>query len=538
MPKSPPVTTSRNAQDEVIIRGGRVYDGSGTPGVEADVAIGGDRITAVGRLSGRGAVEIDAHGLAVTPGFINMLSWANVSLLADGRSMSDIKQGVTLEVLGEGTSMGPLNDAMRRDMFDRQGDIKFDVSWTTLGEYLDHLVARGISCNVASFVGATTVRVHALGYEDRLPTPQELGQMRSLIRAAMREGAVGVSSALIYAPASYSDTAELIALASEAAEAGGMYISHIRNEEAGIDDALDEFVSIARASGARSEIYHLKVSGRENWERWLEVITRIERARDTLPITADMYTYPASSTGLDSTLPGWVHEGGHRALIARLSRPDLRAQIAGSITLSAPPDRILLVGLKQAALKPLIGRSLSEVAAMRGRSPEETIMDLIVEDNSRVSAVFFSMAEENVRKQIALPWISFGSDGGSLANEGLFLQSSTHPRAYGTFARLLGKYVRDEQIIPLQEAIRRLTALPAANLRLDRRGRLQPGYFADIAVFDPDSIRDLATFEQPHRYAEGMVHVFVNGVQVLRDGMHTGATPGHVVRGPGWIPVV
>jgi len=529
------MTPNPSSQRNVIIRGGHIYDGSGRPGASADVAIAGDRIAAVGDLSDRGA-EIDARGLAVAPGFINMLSWANVSLLVDGRSMSDIKQGVTLEVLGEGSSMGPLNDAMRQDLLDRQGDIKFDVSWTTLGEYLDYLVARGISCNVASFVGATTIRVYVLGYEDRFPTPHELTQMRDLVRAAMRDGAVGVSSALIYAPASYSDTAELIALASEAAASGGMYISHIRNEEAGIDDALDEFLSIAEASGARSEIYHLKVAGRENWDRWGQVIARIERARQTLPITADMYTYPASSTGLDSTLPGWAHEGGHRALIARLSRPDLRARIEGAITLSAPPDRVLLVGLKQAALKPLIGRRLSDVAAMRGRSPEQTIVDLIVEDDSRVGAVFFSMAEENVRKQIALPWISFGSDGGSLANEGVFLKSSTHPRAYGTFARLLGKYVRDEQLISLQEAVRRLTALPAANLRLDKRGLLKPGYFADIAVFDPHAIRDRATYDQPHRYAEGMVHVFVNGVQVLRDGAHTGATPGRVVYGPGWIP--
>ncbi len=537
MPKSLPGTTDTTAPDEVIIRGGHIYDGSGTPAVTGDVAIAGDRIVAVGHVRGRGAAEIDARGLAVSPGFINMLSWANVSLLADGRSMSDIKQGVTLEVLGEGSSMGPLNETMRQGMLDRQGDIKFDVPWTTLGEYLDHLVTRGVACNVASFVGATTVRVYVIGYADRLPTPDELAQMRGLVSAAMREGAVGVSSALIYAPASYSDTNEMIALASAAAASGGMYISHIRSEDAHIDDALEEFVSIARASGARSEIYHLKVSGRANWARWPHVIARIERARETLPITADMYTYPASSTGLDSTLPGWAHEGGHRALIARLSRPDLRAQIAAAITLSAPPDQILLVGLKQAALKPLIGKSLAEVAEMRGQSPEETIMELIVEDDSRVSAVFFSMAEENVRKQVALPWVSFGSDGASLANEDVFLQSSTHPRAYGTFARLLGKYVREEQIIPLQDAIRRLTALPAANLRLDRRGLLRPGYFADIAVFDPTAIRDLATFEQPHCYAEGMVHLFVNGVQVLRDGTHTGATPGRVVRGPGWIQV-
>ena len=521
---------------DVLIRNGMLYDGSGAPGHPGDLAIRGDTIAAIGDLgAARGRVEIDAGGLAVTPGFINMLSWAGESLLADGRSQSDIRQGVTLEVVGEGQSMGPLNDAMKQEMRERQGDFTYDVAWTTLGEYLDHITRRGVSTNIASFVGSATVRIHVLGHEDRSPTPAELDRMRALVREAMEQGAVGLSSALIYAPACYAATDELIALAEVAAEYGGMYISHIRSEEARIFEALDEFFTIAGRTGIRSEIYHLKVADRANWDKLDAVIARVEQAqRDGLRITADMYTYPASSTGLDSALPAWAHEGGHRAMVERLRDPLPRARIAQEIAMSVPPEAVLLVAFKNHALRPLIGKTLAEVAGSRGASAAETLMDLIVEDDSRVGACFFSMSEENVRRQIALPWVSFGSDGQSLAAEGHFLRSGTHPRAYGTFARLLGKYVRDERIIPLEEAIRRLTAFPAANLRLERRGSLAAGNFADVVVFDPATIQDHATFEHPHQYATGMCHVFVNGQHVLKDGEHTGATPGRVVRGPGW----
>ena len=532
---------------DVVIRNGTIYDGSGNPPIRGDVAIEGDSIVAVGDIrGGRGEIEIDATGMAVTPGFINMLSWANVSLIEDGRSQSDIRQGVTLEIFGEGSSMGPLNEEMKRQMVERQGDIKYDVAWTTLGEYLDHLVERGVSTNVASFVGATTVRIHEIGYEDRPPTPEELERMKDLVRQAMEEGALGVGSSLIYAPAFYARTDELVALASAAGEYGGMYISHMRSEGNRLLEAVDEVIEIARRANVPAEIYHLKAAGESNWGKIDEVIEKIEAARaEGLRITADMYTYTAASTGLDATMPPWVQEGGHEAWVRRLQDPEIRRRVAREMRTptdawenfylaAGSPDRILLVGFRQDSLKYLTGKTLAEVAAMRGTDPVETAMDLVVQDDSDVSTVYFLMSEENVRKQIALPWMSFGSDAGSLANEGVFLRSSTHPRAYGNFARLLGKYVRDEQVIPLHEAVRKLSALPAENLGIQRRGRLAPGYFADVVVFDPIAIRDNATFEEPHQYATGVLHVFVNGVQVLRDGEHTGATPGRVVRGPGW----
>jgi len=532
---------------DILIRDGDIYDGLGGPPSGGDVGIRGDSIAAVGPLAGaRGRVEIDAHGLAVAPGFINMLSWAGVSLLHDGRSQGDIRQGVTLEVMGEGWSMGPLNETMKAEMVEHQGDVRYDVTWTTLGEFLDTLAARGVSCNVASFMGATTARIHVLGYADRPATPDEMEQMRALVRQAMAEGAVGLSSALIYAPACYAPPDELVALASAAAGYGGLYISHIRNEANRILEALDELIAVSRQAQLPAEIYHLKVSGRGNWNRLDEVIERIEAARaEGLRITADMYTYPASSTGLDAAMPPWVQEGGHRAWIERLKNPTLRQQVVREMTQASndwentyqaagTAQNVLLVGFKSEALKPLTGKTLAEVAVMRGRSPEETAIDLVVEDDSEVSCVYFTMSEDNVRRQITLPWVSFGSDARSMAPEGVFLQSSTHPRAYGNFARLLGRYVRDETIIPLEEAVRRLTSLPAGNLRLDRRGRLGPGQFADVVVFDPVAIEDWATYERPHQYATGMLHVLVNGVPVLRDGEHTGATPGRVVRGPGW----
>ncbi len=525
------------AEYDVLLRGGTVYDGLGGAPVVADVAIAGDRIVLVGEARrARAAVDLDATGLAVAPGFINMLSWATVSLLEDGRAMSDLLQGVTLEVFGEGWSMGPLNDAMKQEMVERQDDIRFDIAWTTLGEYLEQLEARGVSPNVASFVGATTVRIHELGYEDRPPTPEELERMRALVRQAMAEGALGVGSSLIYAPANFADTDELVALAAAAGESGGRYISHIRSEGEQLLEAIDELIEIARRAGVPAEIYHLKASRPENWSKLEPAIARVEAARaEGLAITADMYTYPASSTGLDASMPLWVQEGGHRAWVERLRDPATRARVEAEMDL-LPPGKILLVSFRNDALKPLIGKTLAEVAAERGRSREQTAVDLVIEDDSRVGVVYFSMSEDNVRRKVALPWVSFGSDAGAPATEGVFLESNTHPRAYGTFARLLGRYVREEGLVPLAEAVRRLTSFPAANLGLEARGRLAPGYHADVVVFDPQTVIDRATFEQPHRYSEGVVHVFVNGTQVVRDGAHTGARPGRFVRGPGYRP--
>jgi N-acyl-D-amino-acid deacylase len=521
---------------DVVIRGGILYDGSGVEPVVADLAIDGDRIAAVGDLSGHtGRAEIDASGLAVAPGFINMLSWANESLIEDGRSLSDIRQGVTLEVMGEGNSMGPLNETMRQEMVDRQSDIEFDVTWTTLGEYLQHLEDRGISTNVASFVGAATVRIHEMGYEDRDPTPEELDSMLQLVRAAMEEGAVGVGSSLPYIPAPFAKTEELIALAQVAAEHDGMYISHIRNEGDEIFAALEEFLTIVRESGVRGEIYHLKVSHKRNWDKLDEVVALIEAARaEGLPVTADIYTYHASSTGLNYDLPAWVKEGDHDERTERLKDPAIRERVIAE-TEMIPPEDILLVSFRNPDLRHLTGKTLAEVAEMRGTSPVVTAMDLIVEDDSRIGTVRFTMNEDNIRQKIALPWVSLCSDSASLAPEPPFTNSQPHPRAYGSFARLLGKYVREEGIIPLEEAIHRLTGLPASNLKLAGRGALAPDYFADVVIFDPETVIDRATFEEPHQLATGIVHVFVNGDQVLRDGEHTGATPGRFVKGPGWV---
>ena len=532
---------------DVIIRNGMIYDGSGKPPVRGGVAIRGDVIVAVGKLpvGAKAKTEIDADGLAVAPGFINMLSWATESLIYDGRSQSDIRQGVTLEVMGEGESMGPLNDQMKKIMVEQQADIKFDIKWTTLGEYLDYLVARGISANVASFIGATTVRIHELGYADRPPTPAELARMKALVRQAMQEGALGVGSSLIYAPAFYARTDELIELCKAAAPYGGMYISHMRSEGNRLLEAVDELIEISRKAGVPAEIYHLKAAGKQNWPKMDAVIEKVEKARaQGLKITADMYTYPAGATGLDAAMPPWVQEGGLEAWRKRLQDPAIRARVAKEMTtptdqwenlfLAAGPEGVLLAGFKSEALKPLTGKSLAEVARMRGKSPEETAMDLVVEDDSRVGTIYFLMSEENIRKQIRLPWVSFGSDAASQAPEGPFLKSNPHPRAYGTFARLLGRYTRDEKLIPLEEAIRRLTSLPATNLKIQKRGWLRPGYYADVVVFDPAKVQDHATFEKPQQFSTGVVHVFVNGTLVLKDGEHTGATPGRVVRGPGY----
>ena len=521
-------------EHDVLIRGGSVIDGSGSAAARVDLAIDGDRIAALGDLQDRrGRIEIDATGLVVAPGFINMLSWANESLIQDGRSLSDIHQGVTLEVLGEGRSMGPLNEAMKQELTERQTDIVYDVAWTTLGEYLQHLEDRGVSTNVASFVGAATVRLHEIGYEDRHATPEELARMEDLVREAMEEGALGVGSSLPYVPANFAPTEELVALARAAAEYGGLYTSHIRSEGDDIFGALDEFFQVVRESGARGEVYHLKASRKQNWHKLAEVIARIEAARaEGLPVTADMYTYHASSTGLTIMLPAWVEEGGHDALVERLGDPEVRRRLAAEMEM-IPAEDVLLVSFRNEEMRQYTGKTLADMAELWGVTPEEAVMDLIIRDDSRVGTVRFTMSEDNVRKKIALPWVSFCSDSGSLAPEAPFTNSQPHPRAYGSFARLLGKYVREEQIIPLEEAIHRLTGFPAANLKLDRRGLLQEGYFADVAIFDPDTIIDRATFEQPHQLAEGMVHVFVNGEQVLRDGEHTGAFPGRFVKGPG-----
>lgn len=532
---------------DVILRGGTVYDGSGDKPYAGDLAFIGDKIAAIGDIGeATASIEIDVAGLAVAPGFVNMMSWANESLIEDGRSQSDIRQGVTLEIMGEGNSMGPLNDAMKAEMISRQSDIRYDVEWTTLAEYLEFLERRGISPNVASFIGAATPRKYVIGHEDREPTPAELDQMRDLVRGAMEEGALGVASSLMYPPGLFAKTDELIALSEVAAEYDGMYISHMRDEGAHMIEAIEELLTIAREADIRAEIYHFKSSGKSNWHLFDEAVAMVERARaEGLQITADVYTYPAGATGLNASIPPWVQEGGFSASLERMNNPVLRKRIAREMLEpsdewenmylgSGSPDNILLTGFKNEELKRYTGMTLAQVAKMRGTDPRFTAMDLIVEDGSRVGTVYFTQSEDVVRKAVALPWVSFNSDAASVAPEGVFLESNPHPRAYGSFARALAKYVRGEQLISLQEAIRKLAALPSLNLRIDRRGQLKEGYFADVVVFDPDTIQDHATFVEPHQYATGMLHVFVNGEQVLKDGEHTGATPGRVVRGPGW----
>ena len=537
---------ARAADFDLVLRGGTVYDGSGAPPRVADVAVAGDRIVAVGDLAwAKGERELDVAGLAVAPGFVNMLSWAVESLIVDPRSLSDIRQGVTLEVFGEGWSMGPLNAAMKEEAQKQQTDFEYEIGWSTLGEYLDWLERRGVAPNVASFVGATTVRIHELGYANRAPTAEELERMRALVRRAMEEGALGVGSSLIYAPAFYAETGELIELMKAAAPYGGMYISHMRSEGNRLLEAIDELVTIARESGAPAEIYHLKVAGRENWPKLDAVIEKVEKARtEGLAITADMYTYPAGATGLDAAMPPWVQEGGLEKWRERLQDPVTRARVLAEMTaptdawenlfLAAGPEGVTFLYFKKPELRRYVGKTLAEVAALRGTSPADTAIDLVVADESRVEVAYFLMDEANIERQVALPWMSFGSDADSQAPEGIFLTGMPHPRAYGNFARVVGHYARDRGLMALAEAIRRLTALPCENLKINDRGRVVPGMFADLAIFDAAKIRDHATFEKPQQFATGMVHVFVNGAQVLRNGEHTGATPGRVVRGPGW----
>jgi N-acyl-D-amino-acid deacylase len=535
---------------QVIIRGGTVYDGSGAAGVITDVGINADTVAFIGDLSKAiGEKEIDATGLAVSPGFINMLSWAVESLIIDGKSQADIRQGVTLEVFGEGSSMGPMNDQMKADAMadmNRNPDWKYEIDWTTLGEYMESMERRGIAPNIASFIGATTARVHELGYENRLPNAEEMERMKDLVKQAMEEGALGVGSSLIYAPANYSSTEELIELCKVAGEYNGMYITHMRSEGNGIFGAVDETIRIAREGKLPAEIYHLKMAGNDNWWKLDSVLAKIDKAnKEGLKITADMYTYPAGATGLDASMPPWVQEGGIKVWIKRLQDPKIRKKALEEmrkpsdkwenlLLMAGSPDRVLLLGFAKDSLKRFTGKTLAEVAKIYGKSPEETAMDLVIADSTRVGTAYFMMSEENIKRQLVLPYLSFGSDAESPATEGIFLKSSTHPRAYGNFARVLGKYVRDEKVLTMEEAIRKLTSLPASNLKIKKRGLLEPGYYADLAIFDPTKIQDHATFENPHQYSTGMVHVFVNGTQVLENGEHTGATPGRVVRGPGW----
>jgi len=535
------------ADYSVLIRGGTIYDGSGETPYVGDVALKGDKIVYVGpHAPGRAARTVDATGKAVSPGFVNMLSWANESLIADGRGLSDTKQGVTLEVMGEGDSMGPWTPEMKKREIQRQGDIKYPIRWTTLGQYLDYMVKKGVTPNLASFVGATTVRVHEVGEKDVQPTPAQLTRMRALVRQAMKEGAMGVGSSLIYAPATYAKTPELIAITQEAGKCGGMYISHMRSEGNKLIEAIDELITISKESGAPAEIYHFKQAGKPNWDKLDAAIAKVEAARaGGQRITADMYTYTAGATGLDAAMPTWVQSGGLEAWIKRLKDPSIRARLVKEmrtpsndwenlLLLSGSPDNVLLISFKNPKLKPLTGKTLAEVAKMRGKSPEETAMDLVIEDGSRVGTVYFIMSEDNVKREVGLPWMSFGSDEASEAPEGVFLKSSSHPRAYGNFARVLAEYVRKDHAAALPDAIRRLSSLPATNLGIRNRGFLKAGYYGDVVVFDPATIQDHSTFEKPKQLATGVDDVFINGVQVLKDGEHTGAKPGRVVRGPGW----
>jgi N-acyl-D-amino-acid deacylase len=538
-----------NASYDVLIKNGQIADGSGNALYSGDIGINGDTISAIGDLSGAKApLEIDASGLVVAPGFINMLSWAAEALIEDGKSQSDIRQGVTLEVFGEGSSMGPLSEEMKEEQQKRQGDIKYPIGWTTLSEYLDFIVEKGVSPNVASFIGATTLRIHTVSYENRAPTVKELDAMKAMVKQGMEEGALGIGSSLIYAPAFYSSTEELIALCKVASGYDGMYISHLRSEGNQLLESLDELIRISEEANIRAEVYHLKMAGNTNWDKYKAVVARIDSARAAgLQITTNMYTYTAGSTGLNASMPPWVQEGGYDQWAERLKDPEIRKRLAKEMVTPtneweslmmgvASYDKILLIGFKNDTLKYLTGKSLAEVAEMRQKSPVETAMDLVIQDGSSVGSVYFMMSEENVKKKISLPYMSFGSDARSFAPEGVFLKSSTHPRAFGNFARLLGKYVRDEEVISLEEAVYKLTTLPATNLKIKNRGAIKEGFFADLAIFDPNKIQDNATYENPMKYATGMVHVFVNGTQVLKDGEHTGALPGQVVKGPGYKP--
>ena len=538
---------STEAEVDVLIQNGTLYDGTGAPPYQGTVALKDDKVFYIGPPKFFTAKKIiNATDKAVSPGFINMLSWGVETLIEEGKSQSDISQGVTLEVFGEGMSWGPLNEELKAYMKKNQGDIKYDINWTTLGEYLQFLEDKGVSTNIASFIGATTLRINAVGYNDSKPNESELALMKNLVHQGMKEGAMGIGSSLIYAPAFYSSTEELIALCKVAAEYDGLYISHMRSEGNKLLESVDELLTIADQSGIRAEIYHLKQSGKKNWYKLDQVIQKIDSARAKgLEITTDMYTYIAGATGLDASMPPWVQEGGLDQWIARLKDPAIRKKVIKEMKADTDQwenlmraaessDKLILVGFKNDSLKYLTGKTLTEVAKMRGKSPEETAIDLVIQDGSRVGTVYFLMTEENIKKQIKLPYMSFGSDAGTMSPEGVFSKSSTHPRAFGNFARLLGKYVREENVISLEEAIYKLTGLPASNLKIQKRGQLKNGYFADVVVFDPNEISDHATFENPMQYATGVEHVWVNGTHVLENGNHTGAYGGRFVKGPGY----
>ena len=532
----------------IIIRNGLIYDGSGGNPIKGDIGINADTIAFIGNLSTATAKEErDGKGMAVTPGFINMLSWATESLIEDGRSQSDIRQGVTLEVMGEGESMGPLNPAMKKMAQDNQSDIKYKVDWNTLGEYLQFLEKKGISCNVASYVGATTIRTYVIGEDNKAPTAIQLDSMRALVRQAMEEGALGVGSSLIYPPAFFAKTDELVALCKEAGKYGGGYISHMRSEGNKLYEAVQELITIAREAKVHGEIYHLKAGGKDNWSKMETVFKMVEKARkDGIDIGANIYTYIAGGTGLTASMPPTLQDGGFGKLRERLQDSAIRLQTIKEMKTNATnwenlyygagsADKLILVGFNKDSLKKYTGKTLAEVATIRGKSPEETAMDLIVQDSSRVGTIYFLMDEENIKKELAQPWVSFGSDEGSYTNAGAFLKTNAHPRAYGNFARVIGKYVRDEKVISLEEAVRKLTKLSAEKLHIQKRGEIKVGNYADILIFDPAKVQDHATFEKPHQYATGMIDVFVNGVQVLKDGEHTEAKPGRFVKGPGYV---
>lgn len=534
-------------QYDIIIRNGMIYDGNGGKPFKGDIAINADTIAAIGNLGDVQAIEtIDAKGMAVAPGFINMLSWANESLIEDGRSQSDIRQGVTLEVMGEGSSMGPLNTKMKNEMQLGQTDIHYKVAWNTLGEYLDWLETKGVSCNIASFIGAGTVRTYVVGEDDRAATPAELERMRLLVKQAMEEGAMGVGSSLIYPPDFFASTEELTALCKEASSYGGSYISHMRSEGNNLYKAVDELITIAKEANIHAEIYHLKAAGKDNWKKMDSVIKKVNKARaDGLNITADMYTYTAGATGLTASFPPSLQDGGFGKLWQRLQDKAIRADMKKAMNTNATgwenlyygagsAAKVLLLGFKQDSLKKYTGKTLAEVARIRGTSPEETAMDLIVQDSTRVGTAYFLMNEENVKKQIALPWVSFGSDEGSYTTAGVFLKSNAHPRAYGNFTRVIGKYSRDEHVLTLEKAIYKLAKLPATNLKLQKRGELKVGNYADVLVFDAAKMNDYSTYDKPHQYSTGMIQVFVNGIQVLKNGEHTGAMPGRFIKGPGY----
>jgi N-acyl-D-amino-acid deacylase len=531
---------------DLIIRGGEIYDGSGGAAVHGDVATKGDRIVYVGpHAPGAATKVVDAGGKAVAPGFINMLSWSNESLIQDGRGLSELKQGITLEVMGEGDSMGPLTPKMKALAAQRQSDIRYPIGWITLDQYLRFLETKGVSVNVASFVGATTVRANVLGEEDVDPTPAQLAQMKALVRAAMQDGAMGVGSSLIYAPANYAETDELAALVGEAGKCGGFYISHMRSEGDRLIEAVDELIEISRRSGTPAEIYHLKAAGKANWGKLDTVLAHVDAARAKgQRITADMYTYTAGATGLDAAMPPWVQSGGLEAWIEHLKDPATRAKVLAEMRADQPTyenlyhhagaDGTLLLAFKTPRLKPLTGKTLAEVAKLRGTSPEDTAIDLVIEDGTRVGVAYFLMNEENVGRQTALPYVSFGSDESGQAPEGPFLLSNPHPRAYGNFSRFLARYVRDEKRTTLADAVRKLSALPAHNLGLHDRGMLKVGMYGDVVVFDPATIQDHATFDKPHQFATGVSEVVVNGRLALEAGEPTAARPGRVVRGRGW----